>query len=92
MADDKATRLDWEQARGQSWDAGSAALTDEHVPAIIPRVGYAGALDDRAHVVDDVVHVLGREEAGDVARGEQIVHEDEEALVRNLLVGEDCES
>ena len=62
---------------------------DEVLVARLARVGQAGALDERAHRVDDVVHVLHREEAGDVARGEQVVHVDEEALVGDLAVGED---
>ena len=62
---------------------------DEVLVARLARVGQAGALDERAHRVDDIVHVLHREEAGDGARGEQVVHVDEEALVGDLAVGED---
>ena len=65
-----------------------AHLVDKVVPAIVARVDDARALDGGAHRVDDVVLVLGREEARDVARREQIVHEDEEALVGDLRVGE----
>ena len=64
-------------------------LVDEIVPAVVARVGHAATLDGRAHRVDDIVHVLGREEAGDVARREQVVHEDEELLVGDLRVGEE---
>mmetsp|Transcript_73037 Transcript_73037/g.145236 ORF Transcript_73037/g.145236 Transcript_73037/m.145236 type:complete len:231 (-) Transcript_73037:5633-6325(-) len=63
-------------------------LVDEHVPAIVARIGDASTLDNWTHIVNDVVHVLCGEEARDVAAREQIVHEHEEALVSDLHVGE----
>eukprot|EP00962_Isochrysis_galbana_P049550 scaffold21051_cov111-Isochrysis_galbana.AAC.2 len=43
-------------------------LLNEIFPARSSRVGKAGALDSRPHAIDDVVHVLAREQTGDIAR------------------------
>lgn len=61
-------------------------LAEEVVPAVVPGVKYARGLDLRPESRDDVLHLGLREQLGDVTGGQEVVDQDEEALVRYLRV------
>ena len=61
-----------------------AHLVDEKLPNRLARVGQARCLRLASDGVDDVIDVLGREQVGDLAGGQQVVDEYHELLVRDL--------
>mmetsp|Transcript_33102 Transcript_33102/g.52018 ORF Transcript_33102/g.52018 Transcript_33102/m.52018 type:complete len:705 (-) Transcript_33102:2068-4182(-) len=61
-------------------------LVDEEVPAGLPLGHQPGRLHPARHRVHDAVHLVHCEQVRDVARGQQVVDEDQEPLVRDLRV------
>jgi hypothetical protein len=66
-------------------------LVDEVVPAVIPGVLLAGALDLAPDCIDDGLLLLVGVQLCDFARREQIVDVDQEPLIGDLPLGEEEE-